>query len=206
MFQPAQNRNKMEPITPGCFQYMNQGSKVRQRSSNEVPSGYHPVSLKLKRRGSFSLLRFFWRGNKRSDSLRQLKRYSERNKRNEEKVSSEPELKPYMSNTSSPAAEINLQLWQHFDNTCPALAAHFTYSLVINTLHFVPFRNFQKTGNTLATLLEQNRKNKHNFVPTCTKMASPYHHINLNTHCRILALAYYRIISSKNFSVKKFQF
>lgn len=36
--------------------------------------------------GSFSLVRFFWRSNKSSDSLRQLKRYNGRNKRNEQKL------------------------------------------------------------------------------------------------------------------------
>lgn len=37
---------------------------------------------------SFSLVRFFWRSNKRSDSLRQLGNNNERNKRNEQKLSS----------------------------------------------------------------------------------------------------------------------
>ena len=38
---------------------------------------------------SFSLLRFFWTSNKHSDSLRQLKRQNERNKRNEGQLNSE---------------------------------------------------------------------------------------------------------------------
>lgn len=60
-------------------------------------SRYHPASLKLNKRGSFSLNSppvfrrstrrgrwlHFWTSNKRSDSLRQMKRHSDRNKRNE---------------------------------------------------------------------------------------------------------------------------
>jgi hypothetical protein len=52
----------------------------------------------------------------------------------------------------------------------------------------------QKSDNTLATLWEQNGKNRHNFVPSRTKSNIPNPITNIHYP------------SSKNFSVKKFQF
>ena len=49
-----------------------QGPEAWQRSSNAGSSGLLPKSMKLLILDSFSLVRFFWRSNKHSDSLRQL--------------------------------------------------------------------------------------------------------------------------------------
>lgn len=45
-----------------------------QRSSNAVHSRQHPFPLKLKGRGSFSLLRFFWRSKRNEEKLSSVTR------------------------------------------------------------------------------------------------------------------------------------
>ncbi len=54
---------------PAQTKCVNSDSTSWQRSSSVVLSGYHPVPLKLKGRGSFSLVRFFWRSKRNEQKL-----------------------------------------------------------------------------------------------------------------------------------------
>ena len=66
---------------------MNQGNTARQHSSTKYNQGHNRGIRCNMHSASFSLLRFFWRG-----------------KRNEGQLSSDPMLKPGMSNARGPKA------------------------------------------------------------------------------------------------------
>ena len=64
---PYRSINRAEPQVHTLS--TNSGSISWQRSSSVALSGCHPVPLKLKGRGSFSLVRFFWRSKRNEQKL-----------------------------------------------------------------------------------------------------------------------------------------